>query len=147
MNNANRTTPTDQWTSAQAYVLAVVCLLVGVAGGWFIRGSQPPVSDVPAESASAAPFATMGTQQMPSPERMKQMAATQAAPLLDKLKSDPGNPELLANIRSEEHTSELQSRLHLVCRLLLEKKNRARAPRRPSRAAGTPGSAARARPR
>src|SRR2546422_2294934 len=27
-------------------------------------------------------------------------------------------------LRSEEHTSELQSRLHLVCRLLLEKKNR-----------------------
>src|SRR2546429_5124104 len=27
------------------------------------------------------------------------------------------------SIRSEEHTSELQSRLHLVCRLLLEKKN------------------------
>src|SRR5205809_2830739 len=31
------------------------------------------------------------------------------------------------NGRSEEHTSELQSRLHLVCRLLLEKKN---APKR-----------------
>src|SRR3989304_3239113 len=31
-----------------------------------------------------------------------------------------------ASARSEEHTSELQSRLHLVCRLLLEKKkNRA----------------------
>src|SRR2546422_6288118 len=29
---------------------------------------------------------------------------------------------LNAAIRSEEHTSELQSRLHLVCRLLLEKK-------------------------
>src|SRR2546422_3244463 len=28
----------------------------------------------------------------------------------------------LAESRSEEHTSELQSRLHLVCRLLLEKK-------------------------
>src|SRR3989449_3458166 len=26
------------------------------------------------------------------------------------------------HVRSEEHTSELQSRLHLVCRLLLEKK-------------------------
>src|SRR2546429_6145488 len=26
------------------------------------------------------------------------------------------------SVRSEEHTSELQSRLHLVCRLLLEKK-------------------------
>src|SRR5687768_15129776 len=30
------------------------------------------------------------------------------------------------NIRSEEHTSELQSRLHLVCRLLLEKKKKKR---------------------
>src|SRR2546429_1975293 len=29
------------------------------------------------------------------------------------------------SLRSEEHTSELQSRLHLVCRLLLEKKNNA----------------------
>src|SRR2546422_6712997 len=33
--------------------------------------------------------------------------------------------------RSEEHTSELQSRLHLVCRLLLEKKKKIRT--------GTPG--------
>src|SRR6516164_5907360 len=30
----------------------------------------------------------------------------------------------LTNIRSEEHTSELQSQFHLVCRLLLEKKKR-----------------------
>src|SRR2546429_6105051 len=34
-------------------------------------------------------------------------------------------------IRSEEHTSELQSRLHLVCRLLLEKKNRKAKSARP----------------
>src|SRR5687768_17646477 len=33
-------------------------------------------------------------------------------------------PESLRSIRSEEHTSELQSRLHLVCRLLLEKKKK-----------------------
>src|SRR5699024_11713683 len=32
------------------------------------------------------------------------------------------NEGLLANMRSEEHTSELQSRFDLVCRLLLEKK-------------------------
>src|SRR2546422_8392673 len=30
--------------------------------------------------------------------------------------------EASPDLRSEEHTSELQSRLHLVCRLLLEKK-------------------------
>src|SRR2546422_8227033 len=32
--------------------------------------------------------------------------------------------KLLNETRSEEHTSELQSRLHLVCRLLLEKKKK-----------------------
>src|SRR2546429_3641059 len=36
---------------------------------------------------------------------------------------DPPAPgERRGKMRSEEHTSELQSRLHLVCRLLLEKK-------------------------
>src|SRR2546422_5522408 len=34
----------------------------------------------------------------------------------------PAEPARVARDRSEEHTSELQSRLHLVCRLLLEKK-------------------------
>src|SRR2546422_4977762 len=34
------------------------------------------------------------------------------------------NHSLDAFVRSEEHTSELQSRLHLVCRLLLEKKKK-----------------------
>src|SRR6266436_2370455 len=36
--------------------------------------------------------------------------------------SSSGWQELAPQLRSEEHTSELQSRLHLVCRLLLEKK-------------------------
>src|SRR3712207_8299941 len=35
-------------------------------------------------------------------------------------------PEHLIDQRSEEHTSELQSRQYLVCRLLLEKKNKNR---------------------
>src|SRR2546422_3963175 len=43
---------------------------------------------------------------------------------------EPSGPELIGpgagrlHERSEEHTSELQSRLHLVCRLLLEKKKK-----------------------
>src|SRR2546428_5111583 len=41
---------------------------------------------------------------------------------------------IMALLRSEEHTSELQSRSDLVCRLLLEKKNC-----RPLRAAGVRG--------
>ena len=35
-----------------------------------------------------------------------------------------GQSELEKSARSEEHTSELQSRRNLVCRLLLEKKNK-----------------------
>src|SRR5687768_18099543 len=37
---------------------------------------------------------------------------------------DAPNPQYGRGPRSEEHTSELQSRLHLVCRLLLEKKKK-----------------------
>src|SRR2546429_6022831 len=36
----------------------------------------------------------------------------------------PVRRECVKTSRSEEHTSELQSRLHLVCRLLLEKKKK-----------------------
>src|SRR2546422_2873210 len=37
-----------------------------------------------------------------------------------------GDAARVGQLRSEEHTSELQSRLHLVCRLLLEKKKQKR---------------------
>src|SRR3712207_8404754 len=40
---------------------------------------------------------------------------------------DPSSVLLLA-VRSEEHTSELQSRQYFVCRLLLEKKNSSHNP-------------------
>src|SRR5689334_24245285 len=52
------------------------------------------------------------------------------AHILDQLGADAvvleGRPALVAPVfaRSEEHTSELQSQFHLVCRLLLEKKNK-----------------------
>src|SRR2546422_5349504 len=39
-------------------------------------------------------------------------------------RSSQTNPSEPVAMRSEEHTSELQSRLHLVCRLLLEKKKK-----------------------
>src|SRR2546422_7956165 len=48
----------------------------------------------------------------------------------DSSKPSPGGNAALIeapagdSVRSEEHTSELQSRLHLVCRLLLEKKKK-----------------------
>src|SRR5262245_62514082 len=55
----------------------------------------------------------------------------QVRPDVERVVADPGEPlplalepvaDLLDVVRSEEHTSELQSLRHLVCRLLLEKK-------------------------
>src|SRR2546422_7331407 len=42
----------------------------------------------------------------------------------------PSGLNVAAFTRSEEHTSELQSRLHLVCRLLLEKKKQKKSKHR-----------------
>src|SRR2546429_1345106 len=43
---------------------------------------------------------------------------------LFELREEETAPSRWRSTRSEEHTSELQSRLHLVCRLLLEKKKK-----------------------
>src|SRR2546429_4616350 len=62
-------------------------------------------------------FRSPGTQQRASAHPRGQRGAVH---LVDAHRAErlcePGRP------RSEEHTSELQPRLHLVCRLLLEKK-------------------------
>src|SRR5438045_5349757 len=50
---------------------------------------------------------------------------SEIADIAIETKSLAENPEgELAELRSEEHTSELQSLRHLVCRLLLEKKKK-----------------------
>src|SRR2546422_7841939 len=54
-------------------------------------------------------------------ERDLGMFGTPVAIDRDVVAEPPTNASIV-NERSEEHTSELQSRLHLVCRLLLEKK-------------------------
>src|SRR5690606_41345071 len=48
---------------------------------------------------------------------------SRAAPALALISAPPPRTRALGTRRSEEHTSELQSRENLVCRLLLEKKN------------------------
>src|SRR2546430_7595529 len=46
-----------------------------------------------------------------------------ASLLLGMARRNGGDPAAALSVRSEEHTSELQSQSNLVCRLLLEKKN------------------------
>jgi len=98
------TTASVNWTSAQAFAVALICLLLGLAGGWFIHKSigparvasavAPPAA--PTGTPSVAPFGPLATA--PAPEELKRMADTQAAPLLESLQADPNNPELLTRI-------------------------------------------------
>ena len=113
MSNTNRATSTsfEQWTSVQAYVLAVICLLVGIAGGWFIRGSQSPATttasaEMPGASAPAPTMASSGAQ-TPTPAEMQKMADTQAGPLIEKLKADPTNEGLLENVGNVYYDAQL----------------------------------------
>src|SRR5215469_13134547 len=98
MSETKKTSSVEQWTSLQAYALAAVCLVVGIAGGWFIRGSQAPgVAATQTVSAATNQQASSASAQ-PSPEEMRRMADKQAEPLLAKLQSDPNNADLLAGL-------------------------------------------------
>src|SRR5438874_5043179 len=73
----------------------------------------------------------------PSPKTDSVSQAQQAGAGSTTTPANAGNP---TSARSEEHTSELQSRRDLVCRLLLEKKKRRRSKAKEGRARGRPGS-------
>jgi cytochrome c-type biogenesis protein CcmH/NrfG len=94
MSRVQNQTSNDRWTDFQAYALAVICLLLGVAGGWIIRGSQAPLSATAAVQNSAPAPA----ESAPTNDQLMKMANTQAAPLLEKLNADPTNADLLTGI-------------------------------------------------
>src|SRR2546429_5224874 len=57
-----------------------------------------------------------------SPTRLRNRTSPGSSPASTATASSMISSAKQTPVRSEEHTSELQSRLHLVCRLLLEKK-------------------------
>src|SRR5437899_4204842 len=64
-----------------------------------------------------------GSDTMPASVLARRASAGQSCPLRDAPAHNPPAGES-RRARSEEHTSELQSLRHLVCRLLLEKKEK-----------------------
>jgi len=100
MTDTNRATSIEQWTSLQAYVLAVICMLVGIAGGWFIRGSQSPAaaSTMTANASAPAMGSADAGSPTPTPAQLQKMADTQAGPLIEQLKADPANAGILEKI-------------------------------------------------
>src|SRR3712207_7731449 len=71
--------------------------------------SEQVSRDVAEDNGRCAPF-----------ERSQAEQSLAAADVQERLPL--GDPAAVEHLRSEEHTSELQSRQYLVCRLLLEKK-------------------------
>ena len=98
MRKAQHSVPetTGSWTTREAYLLAAVCLLVGLALGYLIRGSSAPPATA-ASTTSAAPAAS------PSPAAVNPMSAggdvdTAAAPLKAALRADPKNYDVLVQL-------------------------------------------------
>src|SRR2546429_5892255 len=87
---------------------------------FFLMIRRPPRSTLfPSTPLSRSPFDSGN-------RRHTSFASVFVSPEVDDDIEIEVNPADLK--RSEEHTSELQSRLHLVCRLLLEKKKRKHHP-------------------
>ncbi len=105
---------TTVFTSVQAYTLAVITLVIGIAVGYFARGSAPATTPNVPESAQAAmsapstpapggAAANMGPAQLPGSTPQQQaaspeMLAKAAEPLLAQLKTNPNNAEVLAQL-------------------------------------------------
>jgi tetratricopeptide (TPR) repeat protein len=97
------TVSNEKWTSGQAYGMAIVCLLLGLAGGWFIRRAQASSENTQVAAIQAAiPNQDNAAQaSLPAPPTLRQLqqtAETHAAPLLARLKTDPNNDALLENL-------------------------------------------------
>jgi cytochrome c-type biogenesis protein CcmH/NrfG len=88
-NSSSKNSLREVWTSTQVYTLAAVCLVIGIASGWLVRGSQqaakPQVNfAIPTPLSSETPTG--------------QSVDQQAAPLLAQLQKDPENAELLTAV-------------------------------------------------
>lgn len=95
--------PTLQAT--QVYFLALLCLVAGLGVGYLLRSPQ---AVIPAQRKAAPVAASAGarpTGHRPGLEEMRKMADKQAAPLLDKLKSNPHDSSLLVQVAAIYHTT------------------------------------------
>jgi tetratricopeptide (TPR) repeat protein len=91
-------TPSSNWTGTQAYALAVICLLVGMAAGYLLRGSSA-ATPAPAQMGANPPAAAApDSSAQVSPAQLAAMGKKQAEPLLEQLKANPSDPALLAQI-------------------------------------------------
>src|SRR5699024_12083225 len=114
-----------------------VVLATGTASGKSLAYQLPVAADVADGVSTAlylAPTKALGADQLASWQHLSEHGVSWLRPAAYDGDTDPSsrawarehanvlvtNPDMLHVGRSEEHTSELQSRFDLVCRLLLE---------------------------
>ena len=103
-----KNTSNPSFTSVQAYTLAVITLAIGIAVGYFARGSAPVSAPAETAQAAAAPAGmgggAMGSAQLPGIGSMQQqgpspeMLAKAAEPLVSQLKTNPNDFDTLAKL-------------------------------------------------
>ena len=84
----------EQWALKRAMLLGAVCLTVGLAAGWLIRGWESPALGGAAPQQAAGQASTAA----PNAAQLKQKADAQAAPLLEQLKAQPEDADLLSSV-------------------------------------------------
>jgi len=97
------------WNNAQAYGMAVVCLILGIAVGYLVHAPVAASASAPeAQAPASAPVSS--PMQMPSAADLKRMADKKVAPLLEQLQKNPKDADLLEQVgRSYMAAQQFQS--------------------------------------
>jgi tetratricopeptide (TPR) repeat protein len=95
---ASQAAGSGNWTSTQAYILAVFCLVLGVTLGYLFRGSASPAAETATASTASDSSATQGSSAQLTPEQQKAMIDQAAAPLLATLKANPDDVDTVIKV-------------------------------------------------
>jgi cytochrome c-type biogenesis protein CcmH/NrfG len=90
--------PSGMWSSREAYLLAMVCLLVGAALGYFFRGSAASIPSPAAQVGSMPAAPPSGMPAAGGPPPTAEALSSIAAPMLAALKADPKNADVLIQL-------------------------------------------------
>ena len=93
-----QTAERGSWTGTQAYILAVFCLVLGVALGYLFRGSASPASETTVASRANDSAASPSTQAQVTPAQQKEMLNQSVAPLLETLKTNPDDVDTIVKV-------------------------------------------------
>ncbi len=112
---------TTGWTTTQAYTLAVVCLLLGGALGYLLRGSEP-AAVLPAQAAQTAqapgqapagnpgPGQIPGFSSVPGSGASSEMADKAAQPMLEALNRNPKDVDTLVKVGNLYYDSRIYAK-------------------------------------